>query len=44
MLFIFMTSALSSTDLQKVMKDRGLLIERDVLAATKTYVPNRNER
>jgi nitrous-oxide reductase len=38
MLLFSATSALSSTDLQKVMKDRGLT-ERDVLAAAKTYVP-----
>ena len=38
MLLFSATSALSSTDLQIVMKDRGLT-ERDVLAAAKTYVP-----
>ena len=37
-LLLSVTSALSSTDLQKIMKDRGLT-ERDVLAAAKTYVP-----
>ncbi len=39
MLLFSVTSGLcSSTDLQKVMKDRGLT-ERDVLAAAKTYTP-----
>jgi hypothetical protein len=37
-LLLSVTSAVSSTDLQKIMKDRGLT-ERDVLAAAKTYVP-----
>lgn len=38
MLLFSATSMLSNTDLQKVMKDRGLT-ERDVLAAAKTYTP-----
>ncbi len=38
MLLFSVTSVLANTDLQKVMKDRGLT-ERDVLAAAKTYTP-----
>jgi len=38
MLLLSASSVLASTDLQKVMKDRGLT-ERDVLAAAKTYTP-----
>lgn len=38
MLLLSVTSVVGSTDLQNVMKDRGLT-ERDVLAAAKTYTP-----
>ena len=38
MLLFSVTSVFANTDLQKIMKDRGLT-ERDVLAAAKTYVP-----
>ncbi len=38
MLLFSVSSAFGATDLEKVMKDRGLT-ERDVLAAAKTYTP-----
>ncbi|GEM_PF-3923257 len=38
MFLLSASSLIGSTDLQKVMKDRGLS-ERDVLAAAKTYTP-----